>query len=260
MRERLRAVLDDRKVLRLLIIRDLKVKYAGTYLGWLWSVIDPLLMSLVYWFVFTKIFNRLEKTEPYIVFLLLGVLPWHWASSVMNTATGAISSQKRLVRSTRIPREIWILRVVGSKYLEFLFTIPVLIVVMLIFRAWPNAYTFTVPLAMLLQAMFLTGAALAIAPIAVMVPDLERLMRIIMRVLFYLTPVLYGMGNVSEKLYPLYALNPLAGQMDLYRAAVFPEQFVGWWLPASSAVLSVAWLIGGYLIFVRLERSVLKEL
>lgn len=260
MRERVRAVLEYRKILQLLVIRDLKVKYAGTYLGWLWSVIDPLLMSLVYWFVFTKIFHRLEKTEPYIVFLLLGVLPWHWASSVINSATGAISSQKRLVRSTRIPREIWVLRIVGSKFIEFLLTIPVIVVVMILFHAWPTAYTFTVPLGMLLQAVFLTGLALTIAPIAVMVPDLERLMRIIVRILFYLSPVLYGMANVSHKLYPLYALNPLAGQLDLYRAAVFPEQFVGWWLVVSSAVLSFVWLFAGAMIFARLEKPVLKEI
>ena len=75
----------------------------------------------------------------------------------------------------------------------------------------PTRFTFTVPLAMLLQAIFLTGIGLVLAPVAVMVPDLERLMRIFVRILFYLSPILYGMANVPHKLYPIFALNPLAG-------------------------------------------------
>lgn len=256
----MRAVVADRKILRLLVLRDLKVKYAGTYLGWLWSVLDPLLMSIVYWLVFTKIFPNPKKTDPYLVFLILGVLPWHWASGVINASTNAISGQKRLVSSTRIPREIWVLRIVGAKYVEFLLSIPVIIVVMILLHTAPTRFTFTVPLAMLLQAMFLTGIGLVLAPVAVMVPDLERLMRIFVRILFYLSPILYGMANVPHKLYPLYALNPLAGQLDLYRASVFPEQFIGWWLVICSAVLSVVWLVAGAMIFVRLEKPVLKEI
>jgi ABC-2 type transport system permease protein len=260
MRKRVLAIVRDRGILRLLIIRDLKIKYADSYLGWLWSVLEPLLMALVYWFVFTHIFPRPSKTQPYIVFLLLGVLPWHWAQGVINSSTGAISGQRRLVRSTRIPREIWVLRIIGSKYIEFVLSLPIVIVAMILFHAEPNTYTFTVPLAMLLQAIFLTGVALTMAPLSVLVPDIDRLVRIIMRILFYLTPVLYGMKNVNPRLYPLYALNPLAGQMDLYRASVFPEQFVGWWLVASSAVLSVLWLIVGFTIFTRLEKQVLKNI
>ncbi len=194
------------------------------------------------------------------MFLLLGVLPWYWASGAINGATNAISGQSKLVGSMRIAREVWVLRLVGSKFLEFLFAIPVAVFFIVLFHAEPTRYTFTVPLAMLLQAIFLTGVALALAPLAVLVPDINRLMRIAMRVLFYLSPVLYGMANVSPKLRPLYALNPLAGQLDLYRAAFFPEQFVGWWLVASSAVLSVLCLIAGAIIFVRLEKSMLKEI
>jgi ABC-2 type transport system permease protein len=267
MGERLGAILDHRKTIQLLIIRDLKVKYADSYLGWLWSVLDPLLMSIIYWFVFTKIFPRPNKTDPYILFLLLGVLPWHWASSVINSATGAISSQSRLVRSTRIPREVWVLRVVGSKYLEFLLSIPVVIVVMILLRVRPDPYAFTIPLAMILQAIFLTGLAFCLAPVSMMVPDLDRLMRIFTRILFYLSPVLYGMANVQERLSKgaewvkaIYYVNPLAGQLDLYRASAFPEQFTGWGLVASSAFFSVMWLVVGAFVFTRLEKPMLKEL
>jgi ABC-2 type transport system permease protein len=260
MRDRVRAVIAERKVLRLLIVRDLKIKYADSYLGWLWSIIDPLLMAIVYWFVFTKIFTRPSDTEPYIVFLLMGILPWQWTNSAIHSSTNAISSQAKLVRSTNIPREVWVLRVVGSKFSEFVLSVPIVIFFMILLSVTPGRFTFTVPLAMFLQAMLLTGIGLAVAPIAVMVPDLERLMRIILRVLFYFSPILYGLHNVPEQYRWLYNFNPFAGQLDLYRASVFPEQFGGWTLVISSACWSVFALIAGAVIFVRLEKPVLKEI
>ncbi len=217
-------------------------------------------MAIVYWFVFTKIFTRPSDTEPYLVFLLMGILPWHWTNAVDQLLDRAISSQAKLVRSTNIPREIWVLRVVGSKFSSSCSVSRSSSSSMIVLSATPSRFTFTVPLAMLLQAMLLTGIGLAVAPIAVMVPDLERLMRIILRVLFYFSPILYGMHNVPEQYRWLYNFNPFAGQIDLYRASVFPEQFGGWTLVISSALLSVFALIAGAVIFVRLEKPVLKEI
>lgn len=260
MRDRIRAVVAERKVLRLLVVRDLKIKYADSYLGWLWSILDPLLMAIVYWFVFTKIFTRLGGTEPYLVFLLLGILPWNWMNSAINSSTAAISSQAKLVRSTNIPREIWVLRIIGSKFCEFLLSIPIVIFFMILLSATPTKFTLGVPLAMVLQAMLLTGIGLAVAPIAVMVPDLERLMRILLRVLFYFSPILYGLDNVPEQYQWIYNFNPFAGQLELYRSAVFPDQFIGWSFVVSSAIWSVLALVVGAVIFVRLEKPVLKEI
>ena len=123
---RLRALWGHRRILWLLIIRDLKVKYSDSVLGYVWSILEPLMMAGVYWFVFTKLMERQLGEDPYIVFLLCAMLPWQWTNAVLRSSMKALSKDSKLVRSTNLPREIWVLRTVGSKFAEFMFALPVL--------------------------------------------------------------------------------------------------------------------------------------
>lgn len=261
---RIRAIVARRDILRLLIARDLKVKYADSKLGYLWSVLDPLLMSGVYWFVFTQIFARGVGREPYLLFLLLGMLPWNWANGVIRDSARALTSDAKLVRSSNLSREVWILRVVGSKMMEFLFSLPVLLLFVLIYMRTPSWYILAWPLAMLIQTVFLVGIGLTLAPLAVLYTDIRRLLRVVLRVLFYLSPIIYGVRDVEarapEWVAKIYLLNPLAGVFDLYRAAFFPEFFVGWTEVVIAAVVSVLFLALGTVVFSRLEGRVLKEI
>lgn len=261
---RIRAIVARRDILRLLITRDLKVKYADSKLGYLWSVIDPLLMSGVYWFVFTQIFQRGVGREPYLLFLLLGMLPWNWANGVIRDSSRALTADAKLVRSSNLSREVWILRVVGSKMMEFLFSLPVLLLFVLIYLRAPSWYILAWPLAMLIQTVFLVGIGLTLAPLAVLYTDIRRLLRVVLRVLFYLSPIIYGVRDVEtrapEWVAKIYLLNPLAGVFDLYRAAFFPEFFVGWTEVVIAAVMSVLFLALGTVVFSRLEGRVLKEI
>jgi ABC-2 type transport system permease protein len=115
----------------------------------------------------------------------------------------------------------------------------------------------------LIQGVLLVGAGLFIAPLAVLYGDVERLLRIVLRLLFYFSPVIYGIQDVQNRLGEtvsnLYILNPLAGIFDLYRAAFFPDQWVGWGAVGVSAVVAVALLVLGVTTFRRLEGTVLKE-
>ena len=111
----------------LLSARDLRVRYSTSALGYLWSILDPLVMSLIYWFVFTQVFERTVGTEPYIVFLITALLPWVWFNASVTDFTKAFSKDARLVRSTSIPRSIWVTRIILSKGIEFLFSLPVIV-------------------------------------------------------------------------------------------------------------------------------------
>lgn len=263
---RLRAVASSYRVLPLLIVRDLKVRYVGSVLGYLWTVLDPLLMALIYFFVFTKIFQRDAgpDSRPYIVFLVSGLLLWNWAYAVLFDASKSLTAEAKMVRSTNVPREIWVIRTVGSKFAEFVFSLPVLAFFVLIYsgRVGVSRNILFVPLALLMQFTFLTGAALVIAPLAVLFRDVERLVRILLRMLFYFSPVLYGVQNVSghPHLRALFGLNPLAGPIDLFRTTLFPRQFGGWHTVAVSGCVSVVFLLVGIVTFRRLEGIVLKEI
>ena len=248
----------------LLSARDLKVRYATSALGYLWSVLDPLVMSAIYWFVFTQVFQRTVGHEPYIVFLITALLPWVWFNASVSDFTRAFSKDARLVRSTAIPRSIWVNRIVLSKGVEFLCSLPVLalFVVVASFGSTPvqlNWGLLLFPVAVLLQTVLLVGLGLLVSPLCVIWTDLERTTKLILRALFYASPVIYGVSDLPGVFETLAAFNPLSGIFALYRVGFFPEEWDPWVIGVS-VVMSFGFLALGLLVFRRLERPVLKEL
>src|SRR5690606_22649784 len=207
----------------LLSSRDLRVRYATSWLGYLWSLLDPLVMSGIYWFVFPQIFHRDVGAEPYIVFLICALLPWVWFNAAVTDFTRAFNKDAKLVRSTAIPRSIWVNRIVLSKGLEFLFALPVLVLFAVFAGAEVNWAILLFPLGVLLQAVLLVGLGLLVAPLCVLFTDLERTTRLILRALFYGSPVIYGLADLPGGLTSVMAFNPLAGIFTLYRVGFFPE-------------------------------------
>ncbi len=147
--------------------------------------------------------------------------------------------------------------------MEFLFSLPVLVLFALIYMQAPSWYILAWPLAMLIQTVFLVGIGLTLAPLAVLYTDVRRLLRVVLRVLFYLSPIIYGVRDVQDRapdwVATIYILNPLAGVFDLYRAAFFPEFFAGWTEVVVAAVVSALFLAMGTVVFSRLEGRALKE-
>lgn len=243
----------------LLSARDLRVRYSTSALGYLWSVLDPLVMSGIYWFVFTQVFHRDVGENPYIVFLITALLPWVWFNSAVTDFTRAFNKDARLVRSTSIPRSIWVGRIVLSKGIEFLFSLPVLAMFAIFGGATVNAALLLFPVAVVLQVILLLGLGLIVAPLCVLWGDLERTTRLVLRALFYASPIIYGVADLPGVFKEIGAFNPLAGIFTLYRVGFFPDQ----WDTLSvivGAVSSILIFGLGLLVFSRLERPVLKEL
>ncbi|KAA1423998.1 ABC transporter permease [Mumia zhuanghuii] len=257
----MRAIWGARKILFLLVRRDLKVRYANSVLGYMWTVLDPLLMSFVYWAMFSILFARnVPGDDPYIVFLLAGMLPWQWFNSTVSQSAKALRSSSRLIRSTNLPREIWILRVVASNGVEFLFSIPVLAGFLIAYQVplhWNMLVTF--PLAIVLMAVLLTGIGLGLSVLTVMVPDLDRLVKIFLRLFFYASPVLYSVTKLPPDLRWVYVANPVADILQMFRSGIFPH-YLEWTHVGYTAVVSLLVLALGWWLFARLERTVLKEL
>ena len=246
----------------LLSARDLKVRYSTSALGYLWSILDPLVMSAIYWFVFTQVFQRGSiGGSPYIVFLIAGLLPWVWFNSAVSDLTKAFKRDAKLVRSTAIPRSIWVNRIVLSKGIEFVFSIPVLVLfaVFAVPRVELNALILLFPVGIVLQAVLLVGLGLLVASLCALWGDLERTTRLVLRALFYASPIIYGLQDLPSPFRELALFNPLSGIFALYRSGLFPRE----WDPVAigvAAVMSLAILGLGILVFRRLEPAVLKEL
>jgi ABC-2 type transport system permease protein len=252
-------IVKYRHSLWLLARRDLRVRYSTSALGYFWSILDPLVMAAIYWFVFTQVFNRGVGTEPYIVFLLTALLPWMWFSNAVSDSTRSFIRGAKLIRSTKLPRTIWVSSIVLSKGIEFLASIPVLALFAIATGAtlrWQAVYSL---IAIALQAVLILGIGLIVAPLVVFFRDLERAIKLGLRFLFYASPIIYGIRDLPPTLHFWAAFNPLSGIISLYRAAFFAGQ-LDWFTVAVAAGMSFLALAIGILVFRRTERAVLKEI
>lgn len=258
---RLGEVVASRKILWLLVTRDLRLRYAGTFLGYLWTIIDPLAMAAVYWFVFTVIFQtRRVGEQPYILFLVVGMLAWSWFSGAISEGCRSLTGEAKIVRSSNLPREVWVARTVMSKMIEFIFALPVIALLAILFRQPISPYILLFPVAMVLQFMLIFGLVLMLAPLTVIVTDVPRLVKIVLRIGLYLTPVLYAVANIPANLQWVAALNPLSGILSIYRLMFWPGATASWTVYVTSVVFSVVILALGFAVFRRLEGPVLKEI
>lgn len=261
---RFAAVYAKRAVLWTLVRRDLQIRYAQSALGYVWTVLDPLLMSSVYFVVFTYVFKARDVgATPYFLYLVVGLLAWQWFSAAVTDCTQTLRQEARLVRSTNLPREIWVVRVVLAKGIEYALSLPVLIGFTLFYLVVGQAHVswrliLFLP-ALVLQAALILGIGLMLAPLNVMFLDTQRLVRIALRFGFYMTPVLYSLNAVPEVLRPAMSLNPMSGVLELYRAGFFDVD-VHWASVAWSVLIVALLLVAGSTIFRRMERAVLKEI
>jgi ABC-2 type transport system permease protein len=248
-----------RHALWLLTMRDLRVRYSTSALGYVWSILDPLVMSGIYWFVFTQVFHRDVGEEPYIVFLLTALLPWMWFTGAVSDSTKAFIKETKLIRSTTIPRSIWVARIDLSKGIEFLLSLPVLALFVVISGARLHWQLVWFPVAVVEQLVLVYGIGLIVAPLVVFFRDLERATKLVLRFAFYASPIIYSPLNLPKALHGWSSVNPMTGIFSMYRVGFFPNQFNERAIVVG-ALVTVVVLVVGLLVFRLSERRVLKEL
>ena len=281
---RFKRIWKHRATLDTLVRRDLRVRYSRSAIGYLWTLIDPLSMALVYAFVFGVIYaspaakhsghaaaHSATDGVPIVLFMLAGLLAWNWFNNVINESSRALYAERLLVRSTNLPRELWVARVVISKGIEHLLSLPILVAFMAYFVIRDQVdlnwrLIFWVP-ALLIEFILLMGMGLVMAPVTALMDDFARITRIVLRVLFYLTPIVYSLHYLDTKIPEKYSwvteifqLNPLTGIIDMYRAGFVSSHGPNWHGWIISLVVSLAWLAFGSWVFRKLEPSILKEI
>ena len=262
---RITAVWRRREVLGTLVQRDLRVRYSRSILGYVWTVLDPLLMAAVYFVVFTFVFKAGSVADtPYFLYLLSGLLGWQWFTGSVNDTTKSLHpggparpvdepSPRGLGHPLRDGQGRRVHPVPADpRRLRHLLPGP--------WRRWTSTGSWSSSRSgVLIQFVLLVGLGLVLAPITVLATDMQRVVRIVLRFFFYLSPILYGVHAVPEKLRALLLLNPLNGILSLYRGGLF-ERPVSWLDVGVSAAISVALVVLGLVVFSRLERAVLKEI
>jgi ABC-2 type transport system permease protein len=241
----------------MLVDRGLKAKYSSSVLGYAWSLIEPAMFILTY-FLLLKIFQRSYPMYP--LFVGSTVLAWQWFQGTVNGSLSSLRSNARLITSVNLPREIYPLSDAVEKAVEYVFSLPVLLLVALGYRATPSYYTILLPLALVLEFMICIGLALLVSSLNTVLRDVQRGIGIVLRMMFYLVPVLYPLYKLPVKYRAIEAINPLTGVLEIQRAVWFPAYWTGWQPVINSVIGACIVLIAGFTVFARTERTVLKEL
>ena len=247
-------------MLRMLVLRDLQRQYTKFRLGYLWSLLEPLGMSLVLWLVFSVLLgDRALGLQPYLLFLSVAILPWWWFSKSVNSSTKIFHRMRGEIAFSTLPVQIWVLRTVISSMVEFIFSLPVIVLAMLLTGFYPGPWILLFPVAILLQFLLLYGIGLLVASLSVVIPDVARMVKIILRATFYLSPILYSITNIPASVQTIAALNPLVGILGLYRVGWWPDEHASPWALAISLSVAALFLIAGLITFKVLKPRILKE-
>jgi lipopolysaccharide transport system permease protein len=263
----LRELYRYRPLIATLVARELRARYRGSVLGFLWSFLNPLLLMLVYSLVFS-VYLRVPM-EHYAVFLFSGILPWLWFSSSLGHATGVIVGSGALVKRVLFPAEVLPLVSVLSNLVNLLLSLPLLGVFLLLVGKWPGPLLVFLPLLLGLQLVLTVGLALPLAALNVHLRDVEQILANGLVLLFFLSPILYPVSTVPQSLdvggsltlplRPLYFLNPVAGLIQGYQNVLFFGRGPHWIHLGMVAVCAGIALWGGYRIFDRLRDGLAEE-
>ncbi len=248
---------DYRELIKNLVITDLKVKYQSSVLGFAWSMLNPLLMMLVLYAVFSNIF-RFEQ-EYFALYLLIGIIAWRFLANGTMTAMTSIVGKSNLVTKIYIPREILPLSLTMSAFISSILEFIVMVPLLIIFGASLSATVLLFPLVHALYFLIVFGISLLLACLYVYFRDLNQIWDILLQVGFYASPIIYPLSLVPENYISYYMLNPITRLMAMYRDILLYNN-----VPSASDFLLVAgsglmFLIIGSVVFKRLSPRFAEE-
>ena len=257
---KLRELWGYRELIRNLVLRDLRVRYKGSALGYLWTQLAPLLMMGVFWFVFS--FIQPQQIAMFPVFLIVGLLPWNFCNEAVAGGARSVIDNANLIKKVFFPREVLPLVSVFSSLVNYLLSLPMMFLVMAVvqllyppLREQGRLLNFAPTIAYLpvligIQMLFLAGVALFMSALAVHFRDFVHLIGILLQFWFFLTPVVYSLdvlrvtiGGVALAQVVRW-LNPMASLIEFYREILYGNTVQGSQvptpgLPALTSVLRV---------------------
>ena len=268
---RVRDIFRYRELLVNLVRKDLKVRYKSSVLGFLWSLLNPAMLLLVYYFVFEVVFRSGVKRFP--IYLLSGLIVWNLFNVGLISATGSVVASSGIVNKVWFPREVLPLSAIGAAVVHFFLQGVVMILMLLFFRhpvAWE--YLPLLPIALLALLIFLAALSLLLSAVNVYLRDMQHLVELALLPWFFCSPIVYTYDTIAKSLEGfawVYLLNPVTSVVLVFQRAIYGDygevihDFPYWWYARNLAVVivvSLGLLAGALAVFRRLEGNFTEEL
>ncbi len=248
-----REVWHFRELLFFLVWRDVKVRYKQTIIGIAWVVLQPLVASFIFAIIFGNFARMPSDNLPYVIFAMGGLVPWNFFANSIQRGTGSLVGSAGLISKVYFPRLIIPVASILAGLVDLAVVLIALLVLMLLWGVVPTFAIITLPLMLLLAFGIALGASLGLTAINVQYRDVGYAMPVVMQLWLYATPVIYSSSLIPENWRWLYGLNPMVGVIGGFRWALFGTGMPPLVELAFSLSVMIAMLVGGVLLFNRME-------
>lgn len=247
-----------RQLLKSNVKKEIRGKYKGSFLGILWSFVNPLLMTLVYAIVFPFILK--SGQEHYTTFLVVAILPWNWFTLVVGQGTSVMKINEGILKKVYFPREILPLSTNVSGMINFLISCIIIMLFLLFSGIGFSWYILLLPLIVITQFILIQGIIMITSAINVYIRDAEYIINFLVLMLFYGTPILYSINMFPSWIQKLLHLNPMSTVIESYRDIFYYQHMPCWYRLLIVFLASSILLILGTIIFKKLEKGFAEEL
>ena len=256
-RSALGELVQYRQLIAVLVVRELKVRYKRSFLGLVWTMLNPLLLMVVYTVVFATIMRAPQRN--FAIFLLSGLLPWLFFSTSVLQGLNSILVNQELIRKVRLPQAVFPLSVVGSNLVNFTLSLAPLLLLMAVLRQPITPALLFLPAGMLILTVFTSGVTLLFSTFTVFFRDVRHLTEVLLQMLLYLSPVLYDLQMLGDRgewwfrAFRLFLrLNPISYLLPLFRDPVYYGHLPPLGVVTVSSLESLAMAAVAFAIFHRL--------
>ena len=263
MLDNLESLFRYRGLIQSLVARELKARYRGSVLGFFWSFVNPLLLLLVYTFVFTVVLPGAHppELEPFALFMFCGILPWTWFSSSLLEASNVLIAGGALIKKVLFPAEVLPIVTVLAGLAHFCLGLPILAAFLVYYRVGvAPADLLWFPAIVLIQLTLTLGLALLVSALTVHFRDVRDLLTHLLTLWFFATPIIYALSQVPGPMRWYLNLNPFTHLAVAYQEVLFtPGPFTGWPRLLAVGAGSLAVFALGYFVFDRLRDTLAEE-
>jgi len=253
----LKELYQYREFLKTNVKKDIRGKYKGSFLGVLWSFINPLLTALVYAIVFPFILKGSQ--DNYVTFIVIAILPWNWFTTVISQGTFCILANAGIIKKVYFPREILPISTATSGLVNFLISTPIILMFLLFSGIGFSKYILFLPVIAIIQYLLTLAIIMITSAINVYIRDAEYIINFFVTMLFYATPVLYSADLFPKQFRQFLYLNPMTTIINGYRDIFYYKQMPDCLALGIVFVISILLLLLGFKIFRKLEKGFAEE-
>ncbi len=249
---------DYRELLKTSIKKEVRSKYKNSFLGVIWSFLNPLLQILVYCIIFSLIL--INKKEHYEIFLCCGIIPWSFFSAAINKAAFTFVENGNIIKKVYFPREIIPISVVTAEAINFLISTIIIVLFVTFGEIGLTKYIIFYPIILISQYLVILAIALLISSICVYFRDLQHFIGVILQLLFYAAPIVYSSDSIPKNYQWILKFNPMTYIINAYRDIFYIQK-----IPQikSLLVLTIIGIISciiSYKIFTKLQKGFAEQL